>query len=634
MTVHVCEQWQGDGWALYCGDSAEVLQGLPSSSVGLTVTSIPFSSLFTYSASDRDLGNCADDAEFFAHLGHITRELLRVTMPGRLACVHVMNLVTTKARDGVEGLRDFRGHTVRHFVEHGWIFHGEVCIDKDPQAAAIRTKAKGLLFVQLHKDSSWMRPALADYVLLFRAPGENPVAVKPDCDNEDWIRWARPIWYGIEETKVLNVAVARENDDERHICLARGSLVLTREHGYIPIEEVQPGNLVLTHTGRWMPVTGKRCNGTKPVVRLCAQGVADLRLTPDHQLWVRDGSGYHSKSKARRTAPDWVPAENSLGSYVNLKLPPVEEDALTEHEWWIVGRWLACGHRGGHRRSGKRGGLGQFYISCGDDKLRELLQHLGEHAGHASRVTATQIALRNLRPEVRDVLDRCGNGASGKRLPGEAVTLCHEKAEALLSGYLSGDGHFVERYDRWCASSISRALLLGMALVAQRARGVVPSIYAGRPARNGQIEGRDVQMSQDWVFAFRSSAGYRQSGWIQDDGAWKKVRKIDDVGDTEVWDISVAEDASFTAEGCVVKNCPLQLDTIERCVRLWSNKGDVVLDPFNGIGSSGVVALKHGRRYVGVELKRSYAEVAARNLADAERQANALRLPLFEPPEP
>lgn len=218
MSIHVCEQWAGENFQLYCGDSAEVLQGLPTASVGLTVTSIPFSSLFCYSASERDLGNCADDAEFFSHLSHITRELLRVTMPGRLACVHVMQLITTLTIHGVIGLRDFRGDTIRHFTEHGFIFHGEVAIDKCPQAAAIRTKAKGLLFVQLHKDSSWMRPALADYLLLFRAPGENPVAVNPDCDNEDWIRWARPIWYGIEETNVLNVQVARENDDERHVC--------------------------------------------------------------------------------------------------------------------------------------------------------------------------------------------------------------------------------------------------------------------------------------------------------------------------------------------------------------------------------------------------------------------------------
>ena len=139
-------------------------------------------------------------------------------MPGRMACIHVMNLPTTKVNDGMIGIRDFRGATIRHFIEHQWIYHGEVAIDKDPQAAAIRTKAKGLLFVQLNKDSSWMRPALADFVLLFRAPGDNPKPVKPDCDNEDWICWARPIWYSIRETNTLNVAQARSDNDEKHVC--------------------------------------------------------------------------------------------------------------------------------------------------------------------------------------------------------------------------------------------------------------------------------------------------------------------------------------------------------------------------------------------------------------------------------
>ena len=623
------EQQSGDNWTLWNGDSAEVLKGIPTDSVDLSIFSPPFSSLYTYSPLAEDLGNCRDDDEFFEHFGYITAELRRVIRPGRHACVHVQQLTTNKSTHGVIGMKDFRGSVIRHFQQHDFIFHGEVTIDKCPQSQAIRTKSKSLLFVQLRRDASWLRPALADYILIFRVPGENAVPVHPDITNDDWIQWARPIWYGIKETETLNVAVARSDDDERHICLSRGSLVLTREHGYIPIEEVLPGSMVLTHTGRWKPVTGKRCNGTKPAVRLCAQGVADLRLTPDHKLWVRDGSGYAPKSKARRTDPDWVPAENSLGSYVNLKLPPVEEDALTENEWWIVGRWLACGHRGGHRRSGKRGGLGQFIISCGDDKLPELLQNLGERAGHSARSTATQIALRNLRPEVRDVLDRCGNGATGKRLPGEAVALCQPKAEALLSGYLSGDGHFVERYNRWMASSVSRALLLGMALVTQRARGVVASVYAGRPARNGQIEGRDVQMRQDWIFCFRNSVGHHQSGWIQGDGAWKKVRKIEEAGDTEVWDISVADDASFTAEGCIVKNCPLQLETIERCVRLWSNRGETVLSPFAGIGSEGHVSLLHGRRFVGVELNPNYYRVAAKNLADAEARSATPTLPLF-----
>lgn len=209
---------QGNGWHLMLGDSTERIKEVASDSVGLSVFSPPFSHLYTYSNSERDLGNSANYEEFFGHMGFITRELLRITMPGRNACVHVQQLPTTKATDGVIGMKDFRGDMIKHFVENGWIYHGEICIDKDPQAQAIRTHSKSLLFVQLRKDSSWMRPAFADYILIFRKPGDNTEPVKTDLTNEEWIEYARPIWYGIKESDTLNAAAARSEEDERHIC--------------------------------------------------------------------------------------------------------------------------------------------------------------------------------------------------------------------------------------------------------------------------------------------------------------------------------------------------------------------------------------------------------------------------------
>ena len=207
----------GEGWAMHLGDSAEVLKEIGADSIGLSVFSPPFATLYTYSNSERDLGNSSDDAEFWRHCAYISHELLRVLMPGRHACVHVANIGTTLARHSVIGLRDFRGDMIRHMVAQGFIYHGEVCIDKDPQAQAIRTHSKALLFVQKEKDSSWLRPALADYILLFRKPGENPVQVKPGITNDEWIEWARPVWYGIRESNTLNVAEARSDRDERHI---------------------------------------------------------------------------------------------------------------------------------------------------------------------------------------------------------------------------------------------------------------------------------------------------------------------------------------------------------------------------------------------------------------------------------
>lgn len=208
----------GLGWDLWLGDSCERMGEIPDDSIDLSIFSPPFASLFVYSPSSRDIGNCADRAEFLEHFGFVIAELLRVTKPGRIACVHVQQLTTTLATHNLIGLTDFRGDVIRVFLDAGWIFHGEVTIDKDPQAQAIRTKAQALMFQTLRRDSLSSRPALADYLLMFRAPGTRETPVTTDVDNETWIEWARPVWYDIRETDTLNARVARDEPDERHIC--------------------------------------------------------------------------------------------------------------------------------------------------------------------------------------------------------------------------------------------------------------------------------------------------------------------------------------------------------------------------------------------------------------------------------
>lgn len=174
------------------------------------------------------------------------------------------------------------------------------------------------------------------------------------------------------------------------------------------------------------------------------------------------------------------------------------------------------------------------------------------------------------------------------------------------------------------ATSVSRALALGMAMVAQRATGCVASVYAGRKGGGtAEIQGRSVRTRDEWRSLFSPRNG---SAFLVDDVAWKKVRSIEPAGEAEVWDLQVEGDESFVAEGCVVHNCPLQLDVIERCVELWSNPGDVVLSPFAGIGSEGYVALSLGRKFVGVELKESYWLAAQRHLAEAETMAKQATL--------
>ena len=221
MTItdqYMTDEANGDNWRLWMGDSCERMTEIPDHSVDLSVYSPPFASLFTYSPSPRDLGNSKDRAEFIEHYGYIIRENLRITKPGRLCAVHVQQITTTKAIHGIIGLTDFRGDVIRAYQDNGWIFTGEVTIDKDPQAQAIRTKAQALMFVTKNRDSSATRPALADYLLLFKAPGDNQTPIKTDVSNEEWIEWARPVWLDIRETNTLNARAGRDESDERHIC--------------------------------------------------------------------------------------------------------------------------------------------------------------------------------------------------------------------------------------------------------------------------------------------------------------------------------------------------------------------------------------------------------------------------------
>lgn len=216
--TYATAEYEGHGWRLLQGDACERMRALPEESVDLSVFSPPFLSLYSYSPTERDLGNSRSETEFFRHFGYIIDELLRLTKPGRLACVHVSQVPAMLVRDGYIGLKDFRGKTIEAFLQHGWIFHGDITIDKNPQVQAIRMHAKGLMFVQLKKDASWLRPGLADYLLVFRKPGENAVPILPEIDNETWIQWAHPVWYDIRETDTLSTSEAKSDEDDKHIC--------------------------------------------------------------------------------------------------------------------------------------------------------------------------------------------------------------------------------------------------------------------------------------------------------------------------------------------------------------------------------------------------------------------------------
>lgn len=211
----------GKTYAAYHGDCVDVVRQLPSSSVGFSVCSIPFGSLFTYSDSAADMGNSANDAEFFEHYRILLTEWARVMKPGRLVAVHCSDLPFSKWKDGVTGIKDFSGMTIRAHEAAGFVLHSRVTVWKDPVVEMTRTKALGLLYKQLQKDSTKSRQGMADYVLVFRAPGENTEPVGQDRRSfpvEQWQKWASPVWMDIRQTDTLNVAQAREAADERHLC--------------------------------------------------------------------------------------------------------------------------------------------------------------------------------------------------------------------------------------------------------------------------------------------------------------------------------------------------------------------------------------------------------------------------------
>lgn len=214
------EQFIEGDFAIYNADCIEVVGAIPDNSVHYSIFSPPFASLYTYTASDRDMGNCVDHAEFFDHFDYLVRELYRVLKPGRLLSFHCMNLPTSKARDGVIGITDFRGDLIRMFRERGFIYHSEVCIWKDPVTAMQRTKAIGLLYKQLRKDSALSRQGIPDYLVTMRKPGVNdePVTKTHESFPVDlWQRYASPVWMDINPSETLQRESAREEADERHI---------------------------------------------------------------------------------------------------------------------------------------------------------------------------------------------------------------------------------------------------------------------------------------------------------------------------------------------------------------------------------------------------------------------------------
>jgi DNA modification methylase len=229
VLMQVIDQYHGKNFSIYNGDTAEAIKEIPDNSIHYQIFSPPFASLYTYSNSDRDLGNCKTHGEFFGHYKFIISEQYRILIPGRNLSFHCMNLPTSKERDGYIGIEDFRGELIKLHQDAGFIYHSEVCIWKNPVTAMQRTKALGLLHKQIKKDSCMSRQGIADYLVTMRKPGDNPERVTHTNDSfpvsqwqeyasPAWDMYASPIWWDINQSNTLNKQEAREEEDGRHIC--------------------------------------------------------------------------------------------------------------------------------------------------------------------------------------------------------------------------------------------------------------------------------------------------------------------------------------------------------------------------------------------------------------------------------
>jgi len=220
-TVYERDFAEGKNWQLHQADCVHLASEIESESIDYTIFSPPFASLYTYSNSDYDMGNCKDDQGFYQQFEFLVEQMFRITKPGRLLSFHCMNLPTSKQNHGYIGIRDFRGEMIQLFIKHGFIFHSEVCIWKDPVTAMQRTKALGLLWKQVRKDAAMSRQGIPDYLVTMRKPGENPNPVEHSHDDLPvalWQQYASPVWMDINPSRTLNKMPARDENDERHIC--------------------------------------------------------------------------------------------------------------------------------------------------------------------------------------------------------------------------------------------------------------------------------------------------------------------------------------------------------------------------------------------------------------------------------
>ena len=379
---------------------------------------------------------------------------------------------------------------------------------------------------------------------------------------------------GREEDIFRDVRQAQREDVPDHevliagfACFAQDTMVLS-DMGYIPIQEVAPGTLVLTHTGSWKPVTSVMRREDIPTRQIRAQGVPGIITTDEHPFLTRRRE--NKRKSGERTVvrtlgeTGWTRAEDIDGdNFLSQRLPPTRPDGFTPEFWWMVGRYLADGFTNKRHHTGSGNPVtseqGNVVITCARQETGELKQRIraaGYHATISHQRTADNHIISS--KQLYQWIGQFGQYAHGKRLSRIALELEQPKAKALLDGYLSGDGCRTrtknDTSSQWTVSSVSKALALGVALLAQRAYGVVATIQKYEPREKTHvIEGRTVNQRVRWTLRIPER---NRSGTIEENLGWKKVRRNAPTGDREtVWNISVADDESYIADGAIVHNC-------------------------------------------------------------------------------
>lgn len=328
-------------------------------------------------------------------------------------------------------------------------------------------------------------------------------------------------------------------------CFVAGTVILTRR-GYIPIEDVTLEDDVLTHLGRWRRVIFTMRRDDAPLVCVKAGGVPGVVTTPEHPFYARRLTRAFPRAWAD---PEWVEAKDTDDTFLGQVLPPEEPAPYEAAKWWVIGRYLADGWRVARRN--RLTGRIVFGIGARKaDTFRERLAAAGMHATESAERTAVKFHVFDA--DLYHFLDAFGRYADGKRLPAVAMGLDKVRAAALLEGYLSGDGHYDEKYARWEANSTSKALALGIALLAQKVYGVVASVTRTATAATQEIEGRVVRQ-RDYFGV--SIPPRNRSAFVEGAYGWKKVRSVESAGTGTVYNISVEEDESYVADGAIVHNC-------------------------------------------------------------------------------